>query len=105
WSELRERLAAVFATKTRDEWTVVFADSDACVSPVLDMEECLSHPHIEARGIFVRGDGVVQPGPAPRFSRTPGKTRHAPVDPAADTRAALRAWGIEDSRIDALAAA
>jgi alpha-methylacyl-CoA racemase len=105
WSELQDRLALAFAAKTRDEWTKVFIDSDACVTPVLDMDECVNHPHAEARGIFVRSDGVVEPGPAPRFSRTPGEIRGAPVDPRADTRGALLAWGMPANRIDALAAA
>jgi alpha-methylacyl-CoA racemase len=105
WGELRDRLALVFASKTRDEWTTVFLDSDACVSPVLDIDECVSHPHADARGIFVRSDGIVEPGPAPRFSRTPGQIRGAPVDPRADTRKALLAWGIPESSIEALASA
>ncbi len=105
WDELRERFAAVFASKTRDEWTAVFADSDACVSPVLDMMESTSHPHMVARQTFQHGDGMVEPGPAPRFSRTPAGIRGAPVDPRTDTRGALLAWGMTESRIDALAAA
>ena len=103
WDELRARLAAVFATKTREEWTRVFEGSDACVSPVLDMEECVDDPHIVARETFKRRDGVIEPGPAPRFSRTPGAISGSPVDPRADTRGALGAWGLSEERIDALA--
>lgn len=105
WGELRERLAAVFATRTREEWTAVFADSDACVSPVLDLLESTAHPHMAARGTFLRTDGMVEPGPAPRFSRTPAAIRNAPLDPRGDTRGALLAWGLPESRIDELASA
>jgi len=103
WDELRARLAQVFASKTREEWTRVFEGSDACVSPVLDMEECISDPHIAARGTFVRRDGAIEPGPAPRFSRTPAEISGPPVDPRADTRGALAAWGLSERRIEELA--
>jgi alpha-methylacyl-CoA racemase len=105
WGDLRARLAEVFASKTREEWTRVFEGSDACVSPVLDMEECVDDPHIAARGTFVRRDGAVEPGPAPRFSRTPAEISRSPVDPRADTRGALAAWGFTEARIGELAAA
>jgi alpha-methylacyl-CoA racemase len=105
WDELRARLAQVFASKTREEWTRVFEGSDACVSPVLDMEECVSDPHIAARGTFVRRDGAIEPGPAPRFSRTPAEISGPPVEPRADTRGALAAWGLSEGRIGELAAA
>ncbi len=71
----RARLAALFKTKSRDEWATHFADSDACVAPVLDLDEAPRHPHNVARGTFVEVDGVIQPAPAPRFSRTPGAVR------------------------------
>jgi len=105
WDELRARLAEVFASKTRDEWTRVFEGSDACVSPVLDMEECVDDPHLAARGTFVRRDGAIEPGPAPRFSRTQAEISRSPVEPRADTRGALAAWGLAQARIDELAAA
>ena len=80
WPEQKRRLAELIATKPRDEWAALFADSDACVAPVLDLEEAPRHPHNEARGTFVEVDGVIQPAPAPRFSRTPGGVeRPAPV--------------------------
>ncbi|HEY3502452.1 MAG TPA: CaiB/BaiF CoA-transferase family protein [Actinocatenispora sp.] len=71
WPELRERLAAVFATRTRDEWADRFADTDACVAPVLDPDEAADHPHLAARGTYRRESGLLQPAPAPRFSATP----------------------------------
>src|SRR5436190_1491832 len=70
WPILRERFAAAIASKTRDEWERVFEGSDACVAPVLALGEVESHPHNVARATFVRRDGVLQPGPAPGFSRT-----------------------------------
>ena len=79
--ELRERFAAIFATRTRDEWMEVFAGTDACVAPVLSMTEAPQHPHNVARETFVDVDGVVHPAPAPRFSRTPSAIA-APPAPA-----------------------
>jgi alpha-methylacyl-CoA racemase len=99
WSELRGRLAETFATRTRAEWTEIFGEGDACVSPVLDMEECQTHAHIAGRGTFIRRDGAVEPAPAPRFSRTPTEILGSPVDPRADTHDALFAWGVPEDRI------
>ena len=72
WPALRARFAAVFATRTRDDWMRAFADSDACVAPVLAFGEAAAHPHAVARGSYATVGGVTQPAPAPRFSRTPG---------------------------------
>lgn len=105
WDVLRARFAAVFAQKTRDEWTAIFATGDACVSPVLDMDEVLDHPLAVARGMAVTVDGVTGPAPAPRYSRTPGAVSGPPVDARQDTPDALRAWGISEAQITALAAA
>jgi alpha-methylacyl-CoA racemase len=69
WPALRARIAAVLRTRTRDDWAEVFAGSDACVAPVLTMAEAPGHPHNTARGTFIVGDGVVQPAPAPRFTK------------------------------------
>lgn len=80
WPAQRERIAAVFRTRTRDEWEAVFAGTDACVSPVLALDEAADHPHLAARGTYVEVDGAVEPAPAPRLSRTPGGiTRPAPA--------------------------
>jgi crotonobetainyl-CoA:carnitine CoA-transferase CaiB-like acyl-CoA transferase len=93
WPAAKSLLAARFRTRTRDEWAKVFADSDACVAPVLDWDEAPDHPHLSERGTFVEVDGVVQPAPTPRFSRTPLAT---PTPPAAvnpeNTAAALQPW-------------
>ncbi len=91
WPELRERLAACFKTRTRDEWCALLEGSDACFAPVLDWDEAPRHPHNQARQTFVEIDGVVQPAAAPRLSRTPGAA--GPVVKA-DREAILRAWGL-----------
>lgn len=101
WPELRALLAEAFATRTRDEWTALFEGTDACVAPVLSYAEAPQHPHLAARGTYVEHHGVVQPAPAPRFSRTPGAlSTPPPARSGLDTRAALTAWGITD--VDAL---
>jgi len=102
WPQYRQRLAAVFATRTRDEWCAVLEGSDACFAPVLDWDEAPKHPHNVARGTFVEIDGVVQPAPAPRFSRSAAATPQAPVAAGHDSQAALRDWGIDEGRIAAL---
>jgi crotonobetainyl-CoA:carnitine CoA-transferase CaiB-like acyl-CoA transferase len=68
-----------FLTKTRDEWVMIMGGSDACFAPVLEMDEVADDPHNKARGTFIEIDGVVQPAPAPRFSRTPNPAPTAPV--------------------------
>ena len=77
WEEGKATLAQIFARKTRDEWCAILEGSDVCFAPVLSMEEAPHHPHMHARGVFIDVDGVVQPAPAPRFSRT------IPQDPSA----------------------
>jgi alpha-methylacyl-CoA racemase len=74
----------------------VFDASDACVAPVLSLDESPLHPHLAARGTFVTHDGVMQPAPAPRFSRTPATLSTPPTRPGQHTRDALQAWGIAD---------
>lgn len=96
WPALRERLAAVFRGRTRDEWEAVFAGADACVAPVLSLGEAPGHPHATARQTYVTVEGVVQPGVAPRLSRTPGAIRHGPPRPGSDTAAVLADWGLDD---------
>jgi len=96
WPRLRARLAHVFASRSQDEWTQAFADSDACVSPVLSMNEAARHPHLVARGTLAERDGVRQPGPAPRFSATPTAVGPKPPRPGEHTRETLARWGIDD---------
>ncbi len=102
--ELRAWLAEAFASRTRDEWTQVFAGSDACVAPVLSFAEAPAHPHARAREGYVSVDGVLQPAPAPRLSRTPGAVRGAPPERGVGGRAALADWGFDGAGIAALCA-
>jgi alpha-methylacyl-CoA racemase len=102
WPRLRERIGDVFRTKTRDEWVQVMEGSDACFAPVLSMAEAPEHPHNKARGTFVEVDGVVQPGPAPRFSRTPGRIRRGPAAVGKGMVEPLREWGFSADEIAAL---
>ena len=102
-AELRRVLGDTIRGKTQAEWTEIFDGSDACVAPVLPMSEAFEHPHLVARGTFVDRDGMTQPAPAPRFSRTaPTLTTPPPARAGRDTRDALAAWGIGD--VDALLA-
>jgi alpha-methylacyl-CoA racemase len=105
WPAMKERFAAVFRTRTRDAWTEAFAGTDACGAPVLSPWEAHTHPHNEHRGTFVEVEGIVQPGPAPRFSRTPAAVHRPPPVAGQDTDEALTAWGIDDQRIATLRAA
>jgi alpha-methylacyl-CoA racemase len=91
WPEFRQRLAAVFRTRTRDAWCTLLEGTDACFAPVLDWEEAPRHPHNQARNTFVEIEGVVQPAAAPRLSRTPGTA--GPVIKAG-RETILRAWGL-----------
>ncbi|GAA2424810.1 CaiB/BaiF CoA-transferase family protein [Streptomyces macrosporus] len=94
WGELREAVAARFRTRTRAEWTEVFAGSDACVAPVLSLREAPAHPHLAARGTYTDHAGITQPAPAPRFSATPGALRRPPAVPGADAAEVARDWGL-----------
>jgi alpha-methylacyl-CoA racemase len=96
WPEMRERFAERFRSRTREEWAKVFDGSDACVAPVLSLAEAPNHPHLAERGTFVTHGGVVQPAPAPRFSRTPARLDQVPARPGEHTREALTAWGFDD---------
>ena len=104
WPVLRERLAALFHTRTRDEWLAFFAGHEICFAPVLTMEEARRNPHNVARGTFVTVDGVEQNAPAPRFSRTPGGIAHAAHAAGADTDAAFADWGLAATDVAALRA-
>jgi alpha-methylacyl-CoA racemase len=103
WPALRERLAAVFRTRTRDEWTALLEGTDACVAPVLSLAEAPAHPHNRERGAFVEVGGVTQPAPAPRFSRTRPPAPAPPPRAGEHTDAVLADWGFTRAEIDALA--
>ncbi|MFI4973940.1 MAG: CaiB/BaiF CoA transferase family protein [Caulobacterales bacterium] len=94
WPELKLKLAEVIARKTRDEWCAIMDATDVCFAPVLTLEEAPAHPHNAARHTFVEVGGVVQPGPAPRFSATPGAVQGPPPAIGAHTASALADWGL-----------
>jgi alpha-methylacyl-CoA racemase len=102
--ELRGKLEEIFKTRSRDEWCKLLEGSDACFAPVLSMAEAPHHPHNVARQSFVEVDGVMQPAPAPRFSRTPLDRPTAPQEVGQGTRTTLADWGIPTERIAALLA-
>jgi alpha-methylacyl-CoA racemase len=99
WPQMKERFAALFATRTRAEWESVFEGSDACVAPVLSPSEAPNHPHMKARGTFTEVAGVVQPAPSPRFGVTPGSIRRPPPNPGQDGDEALVDWGLEPNEV------
>jgi len=103
WPVLKEKLAAVIKSKTRDEWDAIMLGSEVCYAPVLSLEEAPNFAHNAARGTFIELDGIVQPGPAPRFSRTAAEVQGPPRP--VDSRGALAAWGFSGSDIDALESA
>jgi alpha-methylacyl-CoA racemase len=104
WSETKGLFASLFKAKTRDEWTAIFEDSDACVTPVLSPSEAATHPYNAERDVF-RADGALQPQPAPRFSKTPGSIGIAPHSAGSGTREGLVSWGVDVQQQEALRAA
>jgi len=102
WPALKEQLTKIFKSKTRDEWCKIMEGSDVCFAPVLSMEEAPKHPHNRHRGTFVEVEGVVQPGPAPRFRRTPGNVQRPPASPGAHTEEDLRDWSLSSVELEKL---
>jgi alpha-methylacyl-CoA racemase len=93
WGPLAERLTEIFKSKTRDEWCEIMEGTDVCFAPVLSMGEAYEHPHNVARGTFVEVAGKLQPGPAPRFSRTPAEISRPPSHAGQHTDEVLAEWG------------
>jgi alpha-methylacyl-CoA racemase len=104
WPALREALTQVFATRPRDAWAEAFADVDACVTPVLDLDEAMDHPHAAARGSYLplEAGPFRQPAVAPRFSRSGTPVPSAAVRPGDDTRAVLAEQGFDDAAVEGL---
>lgn len=102
WPMMREKLQTIFKTKTRAEWTAIMEDIDVCFAPVLRMSEALEHPQNVHRGSFVELDGVPQPGPAPRFERTPSDPGTPPAHAGQDTESGLAQWGFSAEAIRGL---
>ena len=102
WPELKTKLAAIFKTKTRDEWCAVMEGTDICFAPVLSLEEAPQHPHNRERKTFVEVEGVIQPAPAPRFSRTRPELKGTPPVPGQDTLTVLKDFGFSADDIESL---
>ncbi|MGY6270113.1 CaiB/BaiF CoA transferase family protein [Achromobacter denitrificans] len=99
WPALRQALARMFAQRPRDAWCALLQDCDACVSPVLPPSCAKEHPHNAARGLFQAAGGIVQPGPAPRFSRTSASPPGLPPEPGQGGGGLTAAWGITENRL------
>jgi alpha-methylacyl-CoA racemase len=102
WPRMKERLKALFLTMTRDEWCKIMEGTDICFAPVLNMDEAPQHPHNQLRATFVVQDGVTQPAPAPRFSRTPSTIQRPPAAPGEHTEEALHDWGFSAGDVETL---
>jgi len=98
WPELKRALAALFVTRTRAQWVALLGGEDVCFAPVLDLDEAPRHPHNVARGTFIEVEGVTQPAPAPRFSRTPGEVRGAGQGEPSSVESVLAGWGAVAAR-------
>jgi alpha-methylacyl-CoA racemase len=102
WPALKERIAGIIRTRTRDEWVEVMRGRDVCFAPVLTMREARAHAHNRARRTFVEVAGVEQPAPAPRFDRTAPNAPRRPLPSGHDSRAALEDWGLGAAEIEEL---
>jgi alpha-methylacyl-CoA racemase len=99
---MKEAFARVFKTRTRDEWVAAFEGTETCFSPVLSLAEAPLHPHQVARGNFVEVAGVVQPAPAPRFSRSKGAIQRQPPEVGEHSDEVLHEWGFASDEIASL---
>ncbi len=104
WPAMRARFGAVFRTRTRDEWLSAAAGRDACLAPVLSIDEAPQHPQMQARDVYRDFDGVRHPAPAPRLSRTPGSLRRGAPAPGQHSEEVLREGGLTDDAVRALIA-
>lgn len=102
WPKVKALFSAVFKSRTRDEWVELAQCTQSCITPVLSLAEAPQHAHILSRGTFVEVEGVVQPAPAPRFSRTPGAIQNPPPQPGQDSEEVLREWGFTAQEFETL---
>jgi len=102
WPEMLAAFTQRFAEKTRDEWVKIFEGSDACVAGILNYEEAIKHPHNVSRNTYIELDGIQQPAPAPRFSRTECEVSYSGSKEGADTKTVLKDWGLSDETIGEL---
>jgi len=100
WANVREKIQAVFVTRTRDEWCQILEGTDTCCTPILTMAEVAAHPHNMTRKTFLTIDGIPQPAPAPRFSRTESEISCAAGPAQTDLKQVLRDWGASDQAIE-----
>jgi alpha-methylacyl-CoA racemase len=105
WPEMKDRMAEIFRTRTRDDWRAILEGTDACFAPVLGLSEAARHPHNAARQTFTDIAGLTQNAPAPRFSRTPATQPRPAPPPGSDTVAVLREAGLSLEEVRALAGA
>jgi alpha-methylacyl-CoA racemase len=99
WPAMKEKMVAIFRTKTRDEWCRIMENTDICFAPVLTLEEAPRYHHNRERNAFVEVAGQLHPAPAPRFSRTPSSIKGPAPRAGANTDAALAAWGIDNAQL------
>jgi alpha-methylacyl-CoA racemase len=102
WPKFKETIEAIFKTKTRDEWCEIMEGTDICFAPVLSFSEAVKHPQNAERNTFVEVEGVMQPAPAPRFSRTTPEIQSPPPATGEHTESALKDWGISEAEIQNL---
>jgi len=102
WPQLKDKLSIVFKTKTREAWCEIMEGSDVCFAPVLSMSEAPEHPHNKQRKTFIENEGVLQPAPAPRFSRTAPEIKGSPPTPGQDTESVLADFGFTEQEIETL---
>ncbi|MFT3660974.1 MAG: CaiB/BaiF CoA-transferase family protein [Gordonia sp. (in: high G+C Gram-positive bacteria)] len=102
WPEMKSRIAAAVRTRPLDEWVRLADGVEVCLSPVMSLSDAPSHPHLVARKTFIEVEGVPQPAPAPRFSRTPGSVSRPPAEPGEHTDEVLADWGLSPERLAAL---
>ena len=104
WPDMVKKFEALFAEKTRDEWCEIMEGTDICFAPVLDYVEAQSHPHNRDRNSYVEVGGVMQPGPAPKFSRTPSQVQSQPPLIGENTKEGLHSWGFGEDEVETLLA-
>jgi alpha-methylacyl-CoA racemase len=102
WPSLRGKLESLFKTKSRDEWCTIMEATDVCFAPILDLKEAPEHAHNKHRGTFVKYEGITQPAPAPRFSRTPSAISSKPCLAGEHSEAILSDWGFKADEIQQL---
>ncbi len=105
WPRKREKLIEIFKSKTQQQWCEIMEGTDVCFAPVLNLAEAPDHPHNKARNTFVEFEGITQPAPAPRFSRTQGEIQRSAAMAGEHTEEVLREWGYNPGEIEALKAA